>query len=312
VSEETGAASRRFRSLLVGIVVVTVLGFTFFLNYRDPWPPLVPRPLVPESETRAPREPPHGILNLAPLPDAEGERAGGESAPGDAPDSLPVTALPLRLLATAVQTSDPSRSFARIEDAQLSGARLMVQGQGFEARPRVTLVTIEPGSVLIENHGALERLPLDANGRRLSGSLPPAPVAEAVPERNETERARRRAPGDGLRGLAEAGGRDPLREGGALLEDAAFLPLYEEGGLVGVRMSAIRPGSLFATAGLRDGDVVRAVNGVSLDSPDAAADLLEQAGARESLSVTVERSDGSRRLVELPTQEILRRAAERP
>lgn len=173
MADESGAAARRFRSLLVGLVVATVLGFTFFLNYRDPWPPLVPRPLVPESE--APREPlrevPHGNLNLAPLPEAQPEPNVSGSAGVDSSDSPPLTTLPLRLLATAVQ-DDASRSFARIADAQLSGARLMVVGQSLEGRPQVAVVAIEPTSVLIENRGTLERLPLAPEGRQLTGRPP--------------------------------------------------------------------------------------------------------------------------------------------
>lgn len=146
---------------------MTVLGFTFFLNYRDPWPPLVPRPLEPEAETAAPREPPHGNLNLAPLPEAAREPVD----PGP-PQTIPVTSLPLRLLATAVQ-EDTSRSFARIQDSQLSGARLMAIGKAFEGRPGVKIVAIEPSSVLIDNQGILERVPLAPEGRVLTGRPSP-------------------------------------------------------------------------------------------------------------------------------------------
>ena len=71
--------------------------------------------------------------------------------------------LPLRLNATVVQ-EDPSRSLARVEDAQLSDAQMLLQGQVFEGRPHVRLITIESDSVLIDNYGTLERLPLEPGG----------------------------------------------------------------------------------------------------------------------------------------------------
>ncbi len=58
----------------------------------------------------------------------------------------------------------------------------------------------------------------------------------------------------------------------------------------GVRVDSVAAGSLFAKAGLRDGDVVSAVNGVPLRSLDDAADLYARAGTAKAVSVAIVRA----------------------
>ncbi len=45
---------------------------------------------------------------------------------------------------------------------------MLLQGQLFEGRPHVTLVMIESDSVLLDNHGTLERLPLEPGGLQIT------------------------------------------------------------------------------------------------------------------------------------------------
>lgn len=66
----------------------------------------------------------------------------------------------------------------------------------------------------------------------------------------------------------------------ALLEDAAWVgrqarvvPGYDNGSFSGFKLFAIRPGSLWARLGLKNGDLVRAANGRRLDSPQAALEV---------------------------------------
>ena len=62
----SGDSPWRFRTLIAAIAAITIVGFVF-LNYRDPWPPIVPPPLEPEPSP-APKP---GPYRLAPLPDEE-------------------------------------------------------------------------------------------------------------------------------------------------------------------------------------------------------------------------------------------------
>ncbi len=53
------------------------------------------------------------------------------------------------------------------------------------------------------------------------------------------------------------------------------LPEIREGRLVGMRFFLVRPGSLFARVGLREGDVIRSAHGVSPFEPEGLAKVLE-------------------------------------
>lgn len=162
MSDDPDAPKPRFGRYLAVLAFVSMLGFVF-LNYRDPWPPIVSPPLVPAPEVPAP--PSTNTLSLAPPPavEADPSTTPEHAAEAEIEDTVPMTSLPLRLNATVVQ-EDPSRSLARVEDAQLSDAQMLLQGQVFEGRPHVRLITIESDSLLIDNYGTLERLPLEPGG----------------------------------------------------------------------------------------------------------------------------------------------------
>ncbi|MBW2287983.1 MAG: hypothetical protein JRG80_22375 [Deltaproteobacteria bacterium] len=168
MSEGPNAPNSRFGRYLAGLAVVSMLGFVF-LNYRDPWPPIVPPPLEPAPEAPAP--PYANTLSLAAPPAIEPNQPAPPEDAAEVEDTVPTTSLALRLLATMVQ-EEPSRSLARVADAQLPNAQMMLQGQVFEGRPHVTLVAIESDSVLLANYGTLERLPLEPDGLQITADSP--------------------------------------------------------------------------------------------------------------------------------------------
>ena len=49
---------------------------------------------------------------------------------------------------------------------------------------------------------------------------------------------------------------------------ARFIPSIEGGKPNGFKIAAIRPGSLFAKLGLQNADLVKAINGLEMTSPD--------------------------------------------
>ena len=168
MSDGPDGPKRRFGRYMGGVALVSMLAFVI-LNYRDPWPPIVSPSLAPALEVPTP--PAAGSLSLEPPPAIDPDQPAPPEQAAEVDHAVPTTSLPLRLLATAVQ-EDPSRSFARIEDDEASRAQMLSRGQVFEGRPQVVLVTIESGSVLLDNQGRLERLPLEPGGLQVTaGSL---------------------------------------------------------------------------------------------------------------------------------------------
>jgi hypothetical protein len=187
----------RVRWLATLFAGLGILGFVF-LNYQDPWPPFVERPLEPEAPPEPPQ--PEGTFRLdAPHP--------GE------PES------------TSETDTEPT-----------------------------------------------------------SASQPPATPVSPRPE-----------PGTDALFAAAA----------AEFAAAGVEPVYVAGALTGVLVKSVPRDSLFDRSGLQRGDVVRTVNGMSLDDADAAAVLADQIMAEIPLEVRVEREDGTTRTLSIPVHELL-------
>ena len=72
--------------------------------------------------------------------------------------------------------------------------------------------------------------------------------------------------------------------------DARVVPYFEAGQAVGFKLYAIRPDSFFASCGLENGDVVRTLNGLPLNSPDKALEAYSQMRSATHLDVAIDRA----------------------
>ena len=72
----------------------------------------------------------------------------------------------------------------------------------------------------------------------------------------------------------------------ALARDARIVPAFESGETVGFKLWSIRPHSIYSQLGFQNGDVVRAVDGLQLTTPDNA--LAAYAKLREARAITVD------------------------
>lgn len=71
-----------------------------------------------------------------------------------------------------------------------------------------------------------------------------------------------------------------------LLRGARVVPMFADGKQAGYKLFAIRPGSLYAAAGLQNGDVIEKIAGVALTSAESA--LAAYSKAKESKLIPVE------------------------
>ncbi len=288
-------SSRRPSILAIAAVGAVALALYFV------WPSglLEERPDAPTAATPPPmpaRATSESTVDVAPVP-------GPSDAAVVAIDTgIAQTSLPLKLLVTSAQ-EDASLSFARIEDLQHGHEQVAKAGRTLRDRPKVTLVAIEPESVLLDNYGVVERLPLDPDGNRF---MDRSTAEAATLEMTEEEHARRQEIGRRLRELTDAGADYERRhdvEG--VLSEVDMQPLYsEEGELMGVRLSDVEPDGFFATAGLHPGDVVTSINGRPFGSPSAVADLASDFALNGEFALAVERPDGSQEVVTVSADSI--------
>jgi len=81
------------------------------------------------------------------------------------------------------------------------------------------------------------------------------------------------------------GGASPSSDPSELLITARVLPVFESGKMIGIRVSAIAPGSRWDALGVRNEDVVTEVAGLRLDSPDSAAEMFQLFATHSDLSL---------------------------
>ncbi|HEY1905252.1 MAG TPA: hypothetical protein VGG91_04380 [Myxococcaceae bacterium] len=70
---------------------------------------------------------------------------------------------------------------------------------------------------------------------------------------------------------------------------ARIVPVFRDGQAVGFRLSGFRPESPYARFGFHDGDVVRRINGIDMNSPEKALEAYSQLKDATRFEVDIER-----------------------
>jgi general secretion pathway protein C len=121
------------------------------------------------------------------------------------------------------------------------------------------------------------------------------PVAAAAPPAAEDLRDRIRRLSDSSFQVDRAQVEETMRNPAELFSEARILPKYDNGQMVGVQLSSIKPGSLFEEIGIQNGDTVTQVNGITVTSPQDSAALLKELTESTDFQVSVQGSDGQSR-----------------
>ncbi len=204
------------------------------------------------------------------------------------PEVLEATQLPLTLLGTAA-AEIAELSWAAVEDRE--SQQTLTLRVGDSVRNQAQVRRIERKRIVLEERGKLRELALEET-EDLMASAAPRPVA--------APRSRPRGPRVTPPQTAaprEEGVRSPAQ----LFSEARILPKYEAGQMVGVQVSAIKPGSLFEKMGIQDGDTITELNGIRIDSPEQSAKILLELTRSDAFTVQVEGTGGTRTLdIDLP------------
>lgn len=204
-------------------------------------------------------------------------------------EELEATRLPLVLLGT-LASPDPEVARAAIEDQEEHKHLVVRVGQEIKNR-RAKVERIERRRVVLSENGTLRELTFGEDNapaptRVARGSA--RSLRQAAPSRRRS--ARRRETPVANR-VAEA-----IRNPADLFSQARILPKWENGQMVGVQVSAIKPGSLFQELGIENGEVITQLNGIQIDSPERSAEVMMELSEARELSVTVAGPNGERTL----------------
>jgi general secretion pathway protein C len=208
------------------------------------------------------------------------------------PDPLPQrTTLPLKLLAImfAPEPADPHWSVAVIRDtdAKTSGA-YSIDGKIREAR----IVDISAVRVDFEVAGRREYLELFDKGPNAPAPSAAAAVAAAPsgdPMMAELDKGIKKTGEHSFE--VQRGTVDSLLGNMSMLSRSArIVPEIRDGRAAGFRLFSVRPDGPFAKIGLQNGDVISAINGLEMNSPDQALMVYTKLKTANHLSVALERS----------------------
>jgi general secretion pathway protein C len=203
----------------------------------------------------------------------------------DEEDEYEKTKLPLRLLGTAA-AADKALSWAAIEDLETKQHLVVRIDQEIKGGARV--LKIERRRIVLQNAGRREELALE-------GDQPAAGprTAQRGPRPNARGNLERLAENRFAVNRSEV--QNLATNPSALFSQARILPKYEGGQMVGVQVSAIKPGSLFEQAGLQNGDTITEINGQPVNGPEGAPQLFQKLTQGGDIRLGVQDANGARR-----------------
>jgi general secretion pathway protein C len=212
-----------------------------------------------------------------------------DTGPAAAPP-LQRTSLNLKLLAImyAPPPANPKWSVAVIRDNDAKSAGPYTVGSRLR---EATVEDIEEDKVYLD-FGAGRHEFLDLLDRPAPAAGTPAPVASNTPTdpfAAELDKGIKKIGEHNYevqRGTVDA----LLGNMGALAKGARIVPETKDGKPAGFRLFSIRPDGPFAKIGLLNGDVVSAINGLEMNSPDQALLAYTKLKTANHLSVAIERN----------------------
>jgi type II secretion system protein C len=193
-------------------------------------------------------------------------------APPPVATAPPTTPLSLTLIGTFVTGGE--NPYAIIEDKKKQTQDVFIINQSIFGQ--ANLKKIFEDRVEIEREGKIEILKLDdlGGGADSGDGVSKTGQDEFVVDEGELDK--------GLENL-------PL-----LLTQARAVPYFKEGRSIGLRLFAIKSGSLYEKIGLKNGDIIKSINGNSLGDISQALKLFEQLKQERSISLTLEREKQDR------------------
>jgi general secretion pathway protein C len=209
------------------------------------------------------------------------------------PPPLQKTNLPLKLLAVMYAPTAPSWSMAIIRDTEAKTAGAF--GIGSKIR-EATVTSIEEARVYLDMGGRREYMDLlDNKPPPPTAAAPAAPVAVADssgssdPLMKELDKGIKKT-GEHSYEVQRATVDSLLGNMSMLSRSARIVPEIRDGRAAGFRLFSVRPDGPFAKIGLQNGDVISAINGLEMTSPDKALEVYTKLKSASHLSVGLERN----------------------
>ncbi len=202
-------------------------------------------------------------------------------------EALEKTPLHVRLRGTVYRES--GNSIAIIEDTKTRKQDLYHVGDFILGEAK--LIAISRNKVYLERNGKQEVLEVYEGPEVRTGERPETrrPQRGSIPTGAGIKRLsanRYRIPQEDLRNAFE--------NMNHLLTQVRMVPNFNNGEPDGFKLLSVKSGSLIHRSGLRDGDIIKRVNGIEIDSPEKAFEIYEQVKNEPTITVEIERRGGKK------------------
>jgi len=238
-----------------------------------------------------------GDLTTEPLPETVEE---GEIESWDPSEPPPKCSGSLKLVGSVMNYGFPEWSFAAI--AGTSDGKTMLYREGSQVDGSRVLA-VYPSSVVVGKAGGACQLFMFEEAEDGSRVRPVAVPQKATPARNTIADARKAGLSDeeldqGIEKISDTRFNiqrslvdKVLANQGSLMRTARVIPHEENGRVVGVKLYGIRRTSLLGRLGIRNGDMLRTINGFDMTSPDSALEAYSSLRSADRLTLAVKRQN---------------------
>lgn len=178
--------------------------------------------------------------------------------------------------------------------AALVIAALALSGCDFRAKAAAEAKHAEIDRHMLELEMRIERL--EAENRTLRQDIEAARVRAAQDAADAAAIAS--GPGPRCKGdetgtsftITRADVESYFADAATMSRDVRIVPYFKDGASKGFKLFSIRPGSFYASCGLRNGDILETVNGYDLSSPDKALEAYTKMKGARRATLEIERT----------------------
>ena len=237
-----------------------------------------------------------GDLTAEPLPEIPLGEDGKPVDDWDPNRPPPKCTGKLRLVGSVVSPVAPDWSFAAIAGA--TDGKTMLYREGSDVDGSRVLAVHSSSVVMSASSGVCQLLMFEEE----EAGVPRAPIARkpaaAKPGSDRNAGLSDQELTDGIEKLSDTkfniqrGLVDKvLANQGSLMKSARVIPHEENGRVVGVKLYGIRRNSLLGRLGVRNGDMLRTINGFDMTSPDTALEAYSRLRTADKLTLAVKRQN---------------------
>lgn len=238
-----------------------------------------------------------GDLTAEPLPEAAVGPDGEPIEDWDPSQAAPNCTGRLRLVGSVMSPGRPEWSFAAIAG---SDSKTMLYREGSSVEGSIVLAVHSASVIVTGSGGACQLLMFEEEEG--AAKRPTTPAKKASPA-NKAARGRNAGLSDaelddGIEKVSDTKFNiqrslvdKALAKQGSLMKAARVIPHEENGRVVGVKLYGIRRTSLLGRLGVRNGDMLRTINGFDMASPDTALEAYSVLRTASKLTLAVKRQN---------------------